>query len=57
MLAGGGASDDPEGEKVYGEVIQAANILENFLLTRHLREYLTLMLAMLHQSAERIRLG
>lgn len=31
-------------------------VLENFLLTRHLREYLTLMLAVVHQSEDRIEL-
>jgi trehalose synthase len=32
-------------------------VLENFLITRHLREYLTLMLAVLHGAEERIELG
>ena len=32
-------------------------VLENFLITRHLREYLTLMLAVLHDTEERIELG
>jgi len=32
-------------------------VRENFLLTRHLREYLTLMLALTHGKAERIQLG
>jgi len=32
-------------------------VRENFLLTRHLREYLTLMLAMLHGADGRIELG
>ncbi|MGV8074153.1 MAG: glycosyltransferase [Syntrophobacteraceae bacterium] len=32
-------------------------ILENFLLTRHLREYLTLMVAGIHGSTGRIKLG
>ena len=31
-------------------------VLDNFLVTRHLREYLTLMFATLHKSAERIEL-
>ncbi len=31
-------------------------VLENFLVTRHLREYLTLMFATLHKGAERIEL-
>ncbi len=32
-------------------------VRENFLLTRHLREYLTLFLAMLHNQGDRIELG
>jgi trehalose synthase len=32
-------------------------VLENFLITRHLREYLTLMLVLLHGMEERIELG
>ncbi len=32
-------------------------VRENFLLTRHLREYLTLMTALLHTDEERIELG
>lgn len=32
-------------------------VRENFLLTRHLREYLTLMVAITHESAERIELN
>jgi trehalose synthase len=32
-------------------------VRENFLITRHLREYLTLMLALLHGAEERIELG
>jgi trehalose synthase len=32
-------------------------VQENFLLTRHLREYLTLMVALLHGSLDRIELG
>ncbi len=32
-------------------------VRENFLLTRHLREYLTLMVALLHGDEERIELG
>jgi trehalose synthase len=32
-------------------------VRENFLLTRHLREYLTLMTALLHGDEERIELG
>lgn len=32
-------------------------VRENFLLTRHLREYLTLMLGLSHGEAERIELG
>jgi trehalose synthase len=32
-------------------------VLENFLLTRHLREYLTLMYAIMHESKERIDLN
>lgn len=32
-------------------------VRENFLITRHLREYLTLMLALLHGKEERIELG
>ncbi len=32
-------------------------VRENFLLTRHLREYLTLMLALTHGTDERIKLG
>ncbi len=32
-------------------------VRENFLLTRHLREYLTLFLAMLHNEDDRIELG
>jgi len=31
-------------------------VLENFLLTRHLREYLTLMVAITHENEERIEL-
>jgi len=31
-------------------------VLENFLLTRHLREYLTLMLAVVHETRDRIEL-
>jgi trehalose synthase len=31
--------------------------LENFLLTRQLREYLTLMVAINHESAERVELS
>lgn len=31
-------------------------VLENFLITRHLREYLTLMVALLHASNDRIEL-
>lgn len=32
-------------------------VLENFLLTRHLREYLTLMVAVTHKTEERIELS
>jgi trehalose synthase len=32
-------------------------VLENFLLTRHLREYLTLMVAITHETKERIELS
>lgn len=32
-------------------------VLENFLLTRHLREYLTLMVALRHGAQDRIELG
>jgi trehalose synthase len=32
-------------------------VLENFLLTRHLREYLTLMVGLLHKTDYRIELG
>ncbi|MDZ7754126.1 MAG: glycosyltransferase [Gammaproteobacteria bacterium] len=32
-------------------------VRENFLLTRHLREYLTLMVALLHGATDRIELG
>ena len=32
-------------------------VLENFLITRHLREYLTLMLVLLHGMEERVELG
>ncbi len=32
-------------------------VLENFLLTRHLREYLTLMVSLIHGDGERIYLG
>lgn len=32
-------------------------VLENFLLTRHLREYLTLMYAIMHETKERIDLN
>jgi trehalose synthase len=32
-------------------------VRENFLLTRHLREYLTLMLALLHGMSDRIEVG
>ena len=32
-------------------------VRENFLLTRHLREYLTLMVSLLHGERERIELG
>jgi trehalose synthase len=32
-------------------------VLENFLLTRHLREYLTLMVGLLHKADYRIELG
>ncbi|MFQ5691660.1 MAG: glycosyl transferase family 1, partial [Nitrospinota bacterium] len=39
------------GEKAHGFV------LENFLLTRHLREYLALMVSLLHGEQERIELG
>ena len=31
-------------------------VLENYLLTRHLREYLTLMVALMRGSPERIEL-
>jgi trehalose synthase len=31
-------------------------VRDNFLITRHLREYLTLTLALLHESTERIEL-
>jgi trehalose synthase len=31
-------------------------VLENFLLTRHLREYLTVMVSLLHGRGERITL-
>jgi trehalose synthase len=33
------------------------HVRENFLLTRHLREYLTLMLATQNQDADRIEIG
>jgi len=39
------------GEKARGFV------RDNFLITRHLREYLTLMVALLHDAADRIELG
>ena len=39
-----------------GETAKAF-VLENYLLTRHLREYLTLMLAVLHGSRDRIELS
>ena len=32
-------------------------VLEHFLLTRHLREYLTLMVALLHGAEERLELN
>ena len=32
-------------------------VRENFLMTRHLREYLTLMVALLHSAVDRIELG
>jgi trehalose synthase len=31
-------------------------VLNNFLVTRHLREYLTLMFATMHEDVERIEL-
>jgi trehalose synthase len=31
-------------------------VLDNFLITRHLREYLTLVVALIHGSDERIEL-
>jgi trehalose synthase len=34
-----------------------AFVRDNFLITRHLREYLTLMVALLHGARERIELG
>lgn len=42
-----------------GEMGQKAKrfVLENFLLTRHLREYLTLMVAVTHETQERIELS
>jgi trehalose synthase len=42
-----------------GEMGRKARALvqENFLLTRHLREYLTLMVALTHGAGERIELG
>ncbi|MEJ2509463.1 MAG: glycosyltransferase [Gammaproteobacteria bacterium] len=39
------------GEKAHGFV------RDNFLITRHLREYLTLMVALLHGAGDRIELG
>jgi trehalose synthase len=39
-----------------GEKAQAF-VRDNFLITRHLREYLTLMVALLHGSQDRIELG
>ena len=32
-------------------------VRDNFLITRHLREYLTLMVALLHDARDRIELG
>ncbi len=32
-------------------------VLDNFLITRHLREYLTLMITMMHPNEDRIKLG
>jgi trehalose synthase len=32
-------------------------VRENFLLTRHLREYLTLMVGLLHGAQDRIEIG
>ncbi|MCX4187691.1 glycosyltransferase [Methylophaga sp. OBS4] len=46
----------PEKIQAMGEIAQAF-VRDNFLLTRHLREYLALMVALLHRSQGRIELG
>ncbi len=46
----------PETVKTMGAQAQAF-VRENFLITRHLREYLTLIVALLHGAQERIELG
>lgn len=46
----------PEQIKLMGAKAQAF-VLDNFLITRHLREYLTLMVAMLHGAPDRIDLA
>ena len=42
-----------------GQIGQSARELvrQNFLITRHLREYLTLMVALTHGNEDRIELG
>lgn len=42
--------------KEMGEKARAL-VLENFLITRHLREYLTLMVALMNNAGDRIELG
>jgi trehalose synthase len=42
--------------RAMGEKAQAF-VRDNFLITRHLREYLTLMVALLHDAGDRIELG
>ncbi|MGD8875114.1 MAG: glycosyltransferase [Gammaproteobacteria bacterium] len=46
----------PEKLGMMGEKAQAF-VRDNFLITRHLREYLTLMVALLHGAHDRIELG
>ncbi len=46
----------PETIKLMGEKGRAF-VLDNFLITRHLREYLTLMVSLLHSAQDRIELS